>query len=37
MATYPDLWRAYGAITAAFSPAERVALFSGNARRVYRV
>ena len=37
MATYADLWRAYGAITAAFSPGERAGLFSANARRVYRV
>ena len=35
--TYVDLWGHFDAITAGFSQAERDALFSGNARRVYRV
>lgn len=35
--SYPDVLNAYDAITADLSHDERVALFSGNAERVYRI
>lgn len=35
--TYPDLWRVYDEITADLSESERADLFSGTARRVYRI
>ncbi len=33
--TYADLWAAYSAMAAGYSPAERALLFSGTARRLY--
>lgn len=35
--SYPVLWNAIKVITADFSPAERTAMFSGTAERVYRL
>ena len=35
--SYDRLWKAYGEVTGQFSAHERQALFSGTARRVYRV
>ncbi|NML32921.1 amidohydrolase family protein [Paraburkholderia antibiotica] len=35
--TYTDLWRAYAAIVADASEAEKAALFRGNAERCYRI
>jgi predicted TIM-barrel fold metal-dependent hydrolase len=37
MASYDRLWNAYRDITADFSPAEKDALFRGNAGRIYRI
>lgn len=37
MASYERLWNAYREITADFSPAEKEALFGGNAERIYRI
>jgi len=35
--SYRTLWNAYKKMTAGFTPAERTALFSGTAKRVYRL
>jgi len=36
-ASYEDLFNVYSEIVADFSEAERLALFGGNAERVYRL